>query len=39
MAVRTTPRQRREFYDRHGDGETYQEIAESCGVSSWTVRY
>lgn len=39
MAIRTTPSQRREFYDRHQKGETYEEIADSEGASRWTVRY
>jgi transposase InsO family protein len=39
MAIRTTPSQRREFYDRHQKGETYEEIADSKGASRWTVRY
>ena len=39
MTTRTTPRQRREFYKRHLRGETYQEIADSEGVSKGCVRY
>ena len=39
MAVRTTPVQRRRFYERHQNGETYQAIAHSEGVSKGTVRY
>jgi len=39
MTIRTTPDQRRGFYQRHLRGETYQEIADSAGVSKWTVRY
>jgi len=39
MTIRTTPHQRREFYERHRDGETYQAIADSEGASKWTVRY
>jgi transposase len=39
MTIRTTPSQRRGFYERHLRGETYQEIANSDGVSKWTVRY
>lgn len=39
MGMRTTPRQRRAFYDRHRGHETYQAIADSEGVSKWTVRY
>jgi len=39
MAIRTTPAQRRAFYGRHQNGETYQDIADSEGVSKWTVRY
>jgi transposase InsO family protein len=38
MAKWTTACQRREFYVRHRMGETYQEIADSEGVSKWTVR-
>jgi len=39
MAKRTTPLQRREFYQRHLRGETYQQIADSEGVSKECVRY
>jgi len=39
MAKQTTPRQRREFYVRHRVGETYQEIADSEGVSWGCIRY
>jgi len=39
MTTRTTPRQRRECYKHHLDGETYQAIADREGVSKWTVRY
>jgi len=39
MAEQTTPRQRRRFYERHLRGETYQEIADSEGVSRECVRY
>jgi hypothetical protein len=39
MTDRTTPRQRREFYQRHLRGETYQQIADSAGVSRECVRY
>jgi hypothetical protein len=38
MADQTTPEQRREFYERHLRGETYQEIADSAGVSRECVR-
>lgn len=38
MTILTTPNQRRGFYQRHLRGETYQEIADSVGVSKWTVR-
>ncbi len=37
--MRTTPCQRRKFYERHCQGETYQEIAVSEGVSKECVRY
>ena len=37
--MRTTPCQRRRFYERHCRGETYQEIAASAGVSQECVRY
>lgn len=37
--MRTTPQQRRIFYQRHLRGETYQDIAQSAGVSWWCVRY
>ena len=39
MTIRTTPRQRRECYKHHLNGETYQAIADREGVSKWTVRY
>ena len=39
MTIRTTPTQRRRFYERHLCGETYQEIADSEGVSKECVRY
>lgn len=39
MGKRTTPRQRRAFYKRHLQGETYQEITDSAGVSKECVRY
>ena len=39
MTKRTTPLQRRRFYERHLRGETYQEIADSEGVSKGCVRY
>jgi transposase InsO family protein len=39
MPGRTTPRQRCRFYERHLRGETYQEIADSEGVSRGCVRY
>lgn len=39
MTIRTTPPQRRRFYERHLCGETYQEIADSEGVSKECVRY
>lgn len=39
MAGRTTPCQRRRFYERHLRGETYQQIAASTGVSQACVRY
>ena len=39
MAKRTTPLQRSEFYKRHLRGETYQDIADSEGVSKGCVRY
>lgn len=39
MAQRTTRRQRRAFYKRHLQGETYQEIADSASVSKECVRY
>lgn len=38
MAKRTSPWQRREFYVRHRMGETYQQIADSEGVSRECVR-
>lgn len=39
MTKRTTPLKRSEFYKRHLRGETYQEIADSEGVSKECVRY
>jgi transposase InsO family protein len=39
MSKWTTPRQRRAFYRRYLQGETYQEIADSAGVSKDCVRY
>ena len=39
MAIRTTPQQRREFYERHWDSETYQDTADHYGVSKECVRY
>jgi len=39
MTNRTTPRQRRRFYERHLRGETYQEIATEEKVSKECVRY
>lgn len=39
MAKQTTPAQRRDFYNRHLAGETYQEIAASEGVYWGCVRY
>jgi len=39
MAKRTTPQQRRSFYERHLRGETYQAIADSEEVSKGCVRY
>lgn len=39
MTKQTMPRQRRAFYRRHLLGETYQEIANSVGVSRECVRY
>lgn len=39
MPIWTTPRQRQKFYDRHRDGETYQEIAKETGASTACVRY
>lgn len=39
MARQTSEGQRVEFYRRHLHGETYAEIADSCGVSLECVRY
>ncbi len=39
MNAKTTPEQRRRFYERHLSGETYAEIAEDYGVSLECVRY
>lgn len=39
MSEQTTCKQRRLFYQRHNQGETYQEIAQAMGVSRECVRY
>lgn len=39
MTLKTTPDQRRKFYDRHRNGEGYQEIADLYGLSKECVRY
>ncbi len=39
MSTKTTPEQRRRFYERHLAGETYGEIAEDYGISLECVRY
>lgn len=39
MRILTTPEQRSEFYRRHMQGQTYQEIAELYGLSRECVRY
>jgi len=39
MAIRTTPLVRQRLCDRHRKGETYETIADSEGLSKWTVRY
>lgn len=39
MAKRTTPEQRRDFYQRHQRGESYPVIADSLGISLACVRY
>ena len=39
MTTRTTPCLRQRFCQRHRSGETYQAIADSEGVSQWTIRY
>ena len=39
MTDRTAPGRRRQFYERHLRGETYQQIAASAGVSRECVRY
>ena len=39
MKRQTTPGQRREFYERHQGGETYQAIADHYRVSKECVRY
>jgi transposase InsO family protein len=39
MSVKTGPDDRRKFYQRHQQGETYAEIAESAGLSVGCVRY
>lgn len=39
MNTQTSPAQRREFYIRHCQGETYQQIARHDGVSKECVRY
>ena len=38
MVKQTTPEQRRMYYKRHMQGETYREIAQSSGVSKECVR-
>ncbi|MFM8877201.1 MAG: sigma factor-like helix-turn-helix DNA-binding protein, partial [Anaerolineae bacterium] len=39
MGEQTTCKQRSLFYQRHCQGETYEEIAEAMGVSRECVRY
>lgn len=39
MSIKTEPDDRRRFWERHQQGETYVEIAESTGVSVGCVRY
>jgi transposase InsO family protein len=39
MSIKTTADDRRRAYERHQQGETYAEIAESMGVSVGCVRY
>jgi transposase len=39
MSLRTTPAQRRIFYELHEGGATYDDIASRFGVSKWCVRY
>lgn len=39
MTAQTTPAQRREFYARHLQGETYEQIARQYGLSKECVRY
>lgn len=39
MAARTSPLVRQRLCDRHRRGETYEAIADSEGLSKWTVRY
>jgi transposase InsO family protein len=39
MSQQTTPAQRRGFYERHRQEETYPEIAQRAGVSKECVRY
>lgn len=39
MTILTTPEQRRAFYKRHLQGQTYEEIAKQNGVSKECVRY
>lgn len=39
MRTQTTWQQRQEFFVRHRNGETYQQIAERAGVSRECVRY
>jgi transposase len=39
MRAQTTPERRREFYTRHQNSETYQQIAEHYGMSKECVRY
>ena len=39
MSEHTTCKQRILFYERHSEGETYEEIARAMGVSRECVRY
>ena len=39
MSKQTSPEQRRAFYERHQAGQTYQEIADTFGLSRECVRY